>query len=374
MNTIIVNGTCYDITSFKHPGGSVIRYYTQGADASEPFREFHRRSKKANKVLKALPLASTIPTSISPDNELSRIRKELEQRGFFKPDYVHVMYRLLELFSIFVMGQYMLRFSYLVHVLIISLFSVRCGWFQHECGHNSMTGNIWLDKRFQSASMGLGLVTSASKWNQMHNKHHATPQKIGHDIDLDTTPLVAFFEDALHSNRPRPYSKTWLKYQAWTFVPLTSGVFVMAFWVLVLHPMYCLKNRKYEDAFWMIMGHALLKIPFASLSIAGMILFFHFALSHTHTPVTQKNEQKSWRQYAFEHTVDIATNNWFVTWFMGYLNCQVVHHLFPSMPQFRQPIVSKELKKRAEYQHLTYFQAVYRTFQNLHTVGQKLKY
>lgn len=212
MNTIIVNGTCYDITSFKHPGGSVIRYYTQGADASEAFREFHRRSKKANKVLKVLPLASTIPTSISPDNELVKLRQDLEHRGFFKPDYVHAMYRLLELFSIFVMGQYMLRFSYLAHVLIISLFSVRCGWFQHECGHNSMTGNVWLDKRLQSASMGLGLVTSASKWNQMHNKHHATPQKIGHDIDLDTTPLWPFSRmlctPTVPGPTPRPGSST----------------------------------------------------------------------------------------------------------------------------------------------------------------------
>ena len=29
---------------------------------------------------------------------------------------------------------------------------------------------------------------------------------------------------------------------------------------------------------------------------------------------------------------------------MGYLNCQVIHHLFPSMPQYHGPKVSEELK------------------------------
>ena len=33
---------------------------------------------------------------------------------------------------------------------------------------------------------------SASYWRNQHNKHHATPQKLNHDVDLDTLPLVAF--------------------------------------------------------------------------------------------------------------------------------------------------------------------------------------
>jgi fatty acid desaturase len=31
-------------------------------------------------------------------------------------------------------------------------------------------------------------------WNNMHNRHHATPQKIGQDMDIDTVPLVAFYD------------------------------------------------------------------------------------------------------------------------------------------------------------------------------------
>ena len=35
---------------------------------------------------------------------------------------------------------------------------------------------------------------SGSWWRNQHNKHHAMPQKIGHDVDLNTLPLVAFTE------------------------------------------------------------------------------------------------------------------------------------------------------------------------------------
>ena len=80
-----------------------------------------------------------------------------------------------------------------------------------------------MDKSLQSAFIGFGLGTSASMWNSMHEKHHATPQKIGHDMDLDTTPLAAFFDTAVEKNRSRGASKLWLRFQAYTFLPITSG-------------------------------------------------------------------------------------------------------------------------------------------------------
>jgi fatty acid desaturase len=37
-----------------------------------------------------------------------------------------------------------------------------------------------------------------------------------------------------------------------------------------------------------------------------------------------------------------------VDWVMGYLNYQVIHHMFPAMPQYRGPAVSKELQLLAK--------------------------
>ena len=109
--------------------------------------------------------------------------------------------------------------------------------------------------------------------------------------------------------------------------------------------------------------------------IAGMYLFAHFSTSHTHTKVVEFKDHPSWVRYAVEHTVDISPDRAYVNWLMGYLNCQVIHHLFPDMPQFRQPEVSKKFELFArkwglEYTVMTYGEAWKATFKNLNDVGK----
>jgi len=63
---------------------------------------------------------------------------------------------------------------------------------------------------------------------------------------------------------------------------------------------------------------------------------------------------------------------------MGYLNNQVIHHLFPSMPQYRGPEVGKELrifckKWDIKYREVRYFEAWKLMFQNLHEVGRNIQ-
>lgn len=58
-DTITIEGTTYDITDFKHPGGSIINYVKNTSDATDAFREFHyRSSEKVNRVLQSLPKCS----------------------------------------------------------------------------------------------------------------------------------------------------------------------------------------------------------------------------------------------------------------------------------------------------------------------------
>ena len=402
-----IGDTEYDVSGFKHPGGSVINYMltANGADATEAYREFHYRSKKADKYLKSLPQRPAEGGSLKTgrsrtkgvssdeviDADFAVFRAQLEEEGFFEPSPAHTAYRLAELAAIFGAACVLLRAGHvLASVVLFALFNGRCGWVQHEGGHGSLTGNLWWDKRIQAMTIGFGLGSSGDMWNSMHNKHHATPQKAGHDMDLDTTPLVAFFANAVETNRPRPYSGLWLKFQAWTFLPVTSGILVMGFWLLFLHPRNVVKKGKWEEGAWMLAAHVartalvahLAQVSYlrayglvwAAFWAAGMYLFGHFSTSHTHLDVVDVTENPSWVRYAVEHTVDIDTHKPWVNWIMGYLNCQVVHHMFPQMPQFRQPEVSKRLKAFCDkhglrYQVLSYWGAWYETFSNLNRVG-----
>jgi len=390
----------YDVTNFKHPGGSVIFYMLSntGADATEAFKEFHMRSPKAWKMLKALPQRpAETPRSADPDapmlQDFARWRAELEEEGFFEPSRLHLAYRCLELCATFALGTFLMYIGrpLLASVVYGAFFGARCGWVQHEGGHNSLTGSIWWDKRIQAATCGFGLSTSGDMWNQMHNKHHATPQKIRHDMDLDTTPAVAFFDTAVEDNRPRGFSRRWARLQAWTFVPVTSGLLVQAFWIYVLHPRQVLRKRNWEEAGWMLTSHvvrtAVIRLatgyswPVAywwfTLGnwFAYMYLFAHFSTSHTHLDVVPSDKHISWVHYAVDHTVDIDPSKPVVNWLMGYLNCQVIHHLFPDMPQFRQPEVSRRFaafakKWNLNYKVLSYAGAWRATFGNLDKVGQ----
>jgi fatty acid desaturase len=324
-------------------------------------------------------------------------RKSLEERGFFTPSYSHIVYRIIELVGLFGLSLYMIQQNVIVAIFLMGLFGGRCGWLQHEGGHNSLTGNIKIDKIIQNVFIGYGLLTDGSMWNHMHNRHHATPQKIGHDMDLDTAPLVAFFDRALLKTKMSSFVtffvKQWLRFQMYTFLPITSGVFVMLFWILYLHPRKIIRDKNIVQACIVLFGHisrvyafmALGKVNiwyglfyhFLSFWVSGVFLFGHFSLSHTFTPVIEKDENPSWVRYAVEHTVDIDTQNPLVSWIMGYLNCQVVHHLFPSMPQYRQPQVSKELelfckKWNIEYKNIRYFEAWYLMCKNLDDVGKNI--
>jgi hypothetical protein len=268
----------YDITDFKHPGGNVIYYMTQGQDATNTFEEFHYRSKKAKSVLQSLPKKKieVLNTDvIDRDNAILEdfkvFRQSLESRGFFRPSIPHLIYRIFELVCIYAFAVRMIQINIYVSILLFGLFGGRCGWIQHEGGHNSLTGNIKVDKWIQNIFIGFGLLTDGSMWNSMHNKHHATPQKIGHDMDLDTAPLVAFYTDAVYKYRNNFAVRMWLKYQSYSFLPITSGIFVMLFWILYLHPRKIIRDKNVVQGGIVLFAHLSRILLFMKLGILEKI-------------------------------------------------------------------------------------------------------
>jgi fatty acid desaturase len=392
--TIIIDNSEYDITHYNHPGGSIINYMTQGQDATQAYNEFHYRSKKANTVLKSLPRVLSKSRDIDDKEMLedfAKFRESLVDRGFFKPNYLHVSYRIIELLALYLLAAHLIRYNIIASLLLFGLVGGRSGWVQHEGGHNSLTGNIKIDKRIQNFFMGFMLFGDGSLWNSMHNRHHAATQKIGHDIDLDTAPLVAFHDGAI--KKQNALTKLWLKYQAYTFLPITSGLLVMPFWTIYLHPKKVIRDKNVAQAVLIVGGHIVrvflfMKFGkanffcaalyhFIALWITGIYLFGHFSLSHTFSPIVDKNENPNWVRYAIEHTVDISPKNKLVGWIMGHLNNQVIHHLFPSMPQYRGPEVSDELilfckKWDIKYNILSYYEAWYHMLNNLNRVGNEM--
>lgn len=444
MKTIRLDGVVYDITNFNHPGGSVINYAGNASssssssnadDAGDTFREFHARSNRAKAVLASLPIvdapAAAAAAAESADAmelvemaaDYRKMRKQFEYSGYFEPDYIHVYFRLLEIAFFFGLGVFLVPYNIYASMLAFVAFKTRCGWVQHEGGHLSLTGIKSVDRGIQLVTLGFGGGVSGTLWNSMHHKHHATPQKVKHDIDLDTTPFVAFFDKAFETGGRRVSTgssvlshllRVWMRLQAWLFLPVTNGLLVHLFWMYYLHPRRALqramsekssssssstpsKNAAVAEVAAMAASHIVIPLVFYARSdelgllycyvlymvcnfFNFMYLFGHFSLSHTFTDVISETETPMWFEYAIRHSVNISTKSPLVTWVMGYLNFQIEHHLFPSMPQYKNALAAPHVREfcekwngssstRLEYVEIDYWTAWKKMFKNLNDVG-----
>lgn len=279
----------------------------------------------------------------------------------------------------------------------------RCGWFMHEWGHGSLTGNMTLDRRLQEFYYAFGCGMSAGYWRNQHNKHHAAPQKLEHDIDLNTLPLLAFNSRVLtdtkmgrYVSKSRIYRNLWLPIQHILF-PFLICFLVLLLWCFYLHPRFILRKKLYLEGFWLLWfywsffgpwwsvwwlfpQHSFLLMVIMYLGtgqVSGPYIFINFAVSHTHLDVLDKDSHVTWVEYASKYTMNIS-NHWFVNWWMGYLNFQIEHHLFPQCPQYKFPMVAPRVKELFEkhgenYLCMSYMWGMRRTLRNLKSISKELE-
>jgi len=404
---ILIHGRWYNIQSFvkKHPGGRIINFY-RGKDATQAYEEFHMRSKKAEKWLKSVKSrpddGAAKLNAVENDalvKDFTALRAELKEEGFFEPQPMHVAYRFAEVLAMHALGFWLLLNGWCwTGIAVLGIVEGRCGWLMHEGGHLSLTGNIAIDIALQVVTYGVGCGMSAAFWRNQHNKHHATPQKIGQDVDLDTLPLVAFHADVQNGKQGKllknPVVSHWVRLQAWLFAPVTCLIVALG-WQLFLHPKHSLRTGRYHELASMAARYAVVawfatqpqftvsEVVLGYLAynwVGSSYIFCNFAVSHTHLPVLQEDEDVSWVRYSSDHTMNVLPGPFgFVNWWMSYLNFQIEHHLFPSMPQLNHPKISPRVqalfkKHGVEYIQMSYTEAMKVTFMNLHNVGRDVFY
>ena len=168
-----------------------------------------------------------------------RLHNELDKEGYFRPSVRHVCYRLLELVFLAATGLYLVQSGgnsigwKALGIFSFALFQGRAGWLMHEAGHCSLTGNTKVDRILLVVIMGdffclsetdvkyygctclkyrvttfefikylgFGIGLSGSLWRRQHSRHHAMPQRLGRDGDLETMPLLAFHAKVVRKDR-----------------------------------------------------------------------------------------------------------------------------------------------------------------------------
>jgi linoleoyl-CoA desaturase len=190
-------------------------------------------------------------------------------------------------------------------------------------------------------------------WRMKHNVfHHTHPNVAGLDVDVYAEPLVRMapsqplrrFHRFQHVYIWVLYALFGLKWQliddfevlrtehlASLKVPRPRGARLLGFlagkafflgWAFIipmlLHP------------FW----HVLLAYV-ATVAVLGLMLGVVFQLAHcveeAEFPRAQPLLERSWAVHQVETTVDFAQGNRLLSWYVGGLNFQIEHHLFPTV-------------------------------------------
>lgn len=127
---------------------------------------------------------------------------------------------------------------------------------------------------------------------------------------------------------------------------------------------------------WQILtGFVLMQI------ICGLILAFIFQSAHVinetqfYTADENLSIENSWAIHQMHTTANFAHNSTFFSWFIGGLNYQIEHHLFPNICHVHYKSISPIVRKTAHefnipyHQHKTFFGALRSHFALLNVLG-----
>jgi linoleoyl-CoA desaturase len=247
----------------------------------------------------------------------------------------------------------------------------------HDGAHGSFSNSPALNK-FAAFTLNL-LGGSAFMWNMKHNViHHAFTNVHEVDDDLNGSFLLRLSE---HQKRYKVHS-----FQHIYFWVLYAQLYI--FWIFFSdYKKYFsgkigdipLKKMKWQDhlIFWkskalflfiyivipiMFAGWLNWLIGFIAITwVAGVVLSIVFQLAHTvehtHFPLPDVVTGKmgdEWAVHQLKTTANFATSNKVISWFVGGLNFQVEHHLFPKISHVHYPAISKIVKQACEEYGVAY--------------------
>ena len=274
-----------------------------------------------------------------------KLRDQLEADGWWDRDYVHEA-KLLAIWASLVVGAGLTAESAPpLSTFLLGLSMTNAGWLGHDYIHGIDKFANTL-RPFAAVAAGLG----PTWWSDKHNKHHALTNEMGVDEDIATDPfLFAWAPDPKHDSPLR-------KIQHYIFyIPFS---FLFALWrVDTLQVAVNSVEEKRPDAkneLWYLLAHYFILLTIFPIQVWVPAVFLSGLMSALIvTPTHQSEEffeeyQPDWVTAQFESTRNAVMTNPFSEWLWGGMQYQLEHHLFPSMPRSKYPMLKPILQKFAE--------------------------
>ena len=224
-----------------------------------------------------------------------------------------------------------------------------------------------------------GFVTT---WKVQHNRlHHSFTNIDGHDHDIDAGILLRFSPNQKRYFMHRfQFVYAWFLYGLMTVSWITAKDFkqMKEFWDRGLLGQ---DKKKYRNLMGRLVVHKIfyyslvLGVPlvlsgqpwwltvlcFAMMHfIAGLILSSVFQLAHVMPecefplPDDENYLEENWAVHQLQTTANFSPKSKIMSWFLGGLNYQIEHHLFPNICHVHYPKIAEIVKKTANEFNIPY--------------------
>ncbi len=243
----------------------------------------------------------------------------------------------------------------------------------HDSNHGTFFKKKKLNKLMQLSMNAIG--GSDIAWQYQHNYlHHSFTNIAGSDMDIETTVLM----------RNSPLQKwrafhrfqhiySWLLYGLGTFSRVLFRDFLLL--PMAYKDGYIKTKQEYRREMFKIITSkviyfsAMLLLPYLLLPVSFGVIFLAFFVMHFVTgfilslifvcahvmptsdfisPEQSGKVDENWAVHQMRTTTNFAQHKRIFSWFIGGLNYQVEHHLFPNMSHAHYRPISKIVKQTAD--------------------------
>lgn len=322
--------------------------------------------------------------------------KELRQKtnAYFKENNISKQGNVNLVFkALFMIALYLIPFVLMFSGWTSSVGLLLLGWaimglgmagigmvLMHDANHGSISKRSWVNKLLSKSMYVIGGYPA--NWRHQHNNlHHGFTNIQDHDEDIDPVGIVRISpHKPLHKIHRFQHIYAWFLYglmtiswasyrdfkqlffyfkddsfklkkksKALVFTDLTVAK-VVYFGVFLVLPLIVLPQAWY----WILLGFFIMHF------VCGFVLAIIFQTAHvmTTTDYPLPNEdgemETNWAIHQLRTTTNYAPKSRVFSWFIGGLNYQVEHHLFPQISHVHYDKLSKLVKSTAEKYQVPY--------------------
>jgi linoleoyl-CoA desaturase len=227
----------------------------------------------------------------------------------------------------------------------------------HDALHGAYSSNKrvnqWLGYTFD------GLGANGYMWKITHNVIHHTYTNIhGVDEDLTVSPLLRLSPDAPHAWYHR-YQHLY-GFLAYSLATL-NWLFVKDYQQFLKKDIGPYTNKTHPRKEWIILVAGKLFVytttillPLVVLDITWWQFLIGFLAMHLTAPDEHGVMEHAWLIHEMHTTANFAATNHLLSWYIGGLNYQIEHHLFPQVCSIHYPALSRIVRDVAQQHRIPY--------------------